>query len=128
MRIGALEIPQPLLFEAGADARAQLGRIEGFGQVILGAGVEAAHDARRLVQRRDHDHRESGGPRRRLDPLQDLVAVDLGHHQVEQDQVERALRQQFQCLEAAGRGLDLMAEALEAARQDSEILRRVVDG
>ena len=84
----AFAVAQKLVLEARSDARAQQRRLERLGQIVDRAGLDAAHDAVDVVQRRDHDHRDFGGGGLRLQPAQDLVAADVRHHQVEQDQVE----------------------------------------
>ncbi len=65
-----LAVAQPFLFQRGADARAQQDRIERLGQIVLGAGLDAAHHAVELVERRNHDDRNVAGMRRRLEPAQ----------------------------------------------------------
>ena len=46
-----------------------------------------AHAVGRLVERRDHDHRNVMGGRIVLEPAADLEAVHVGHHHVEQHDV-----------------------------------------
>jgi hypothetical protein len=73
------------------DARDQLARREGLGDVVVGAQLEAEHLVALLDTARHHDH----GDRRRvgvlLEPAADLPAVELGHHDVEQDDVRPGL-------------------------------------
>ena len=48
-------VAQPLALQRGADARAQQDRIERLGQIVFGAGLDAAHHAVDLVERRNDD-------------------------------------------------------------------------
>ena len=73
---------------AGGDPRAQQCRLEGLAQVIDRAGFDTPHDAFGVVQRRDHDDRNFGRGGLRLQAAQDLVAADVRHHHVEQNEVE----------------------------------------
>ena len=66
-----------------ADAREQLLHRERLGEVVVGAGVEAAHLVALGVERGDHDDRGLLVGLAQL--LGDLVAVHAGEHEVEQD-------------------------------------------
>ncbi len=83
--LALLLIPQALLLQAGADAGAQQHRIEGLAEIILGATLDAAHHAVNLVERGNHDHRNIAQRGVGLHLTEDLVAVDLRHHDVQQD-------------------------------------------
>ncbi len=50
-------VAQPLLLEAGADARPQQHGVERLGKVVLRPQLDAAHDAVDLVEGRDHQDR-----------------------------------------------------------------------
>ena len=131
-----LELPVPLahlvaqrfLLEARSDPRAQQRRIERLRQVILGAELDAAHHALHLADRRDHDHRQMPQLGIGLQVLEHLVPVHLGHHDVEQHQVEFLRPQQFQRLPAViGRREIRVALALQPARERVAIVLVVVD-
>ena len=62
--------------------------VDRLGEEIVGAGLEPLHLVRRLVERRDHDHRHVHGPGRALDAAADLEAVHARHHDVEQHHVD----------------------------------------
>jgi hypothetical protein len=53
-----LLIAQPLLFQARADPGPEEDGVEGFGQIVLGALLDATGHAVDLVDGRDHDHRD----------------------------------------------------------------------
>jgi len=104
--------------QASIDPRAQQNRIERFWQIILGPGLDAADDALGLRQGRDHDHRNAAQPLIRLHTHQHVKAVDIGHHQIEQDEVELIVGERLQRLLAAGHRSDAMPIAGQPARQE----------
>src|SRR5262249_43461828 len=61
-----------------------------------------------------------------LEPLADLDAVDLRHHDVEQDQVRLGLIGRRQRLGAVGCGDDLVAVGRQTGPHDPEVGRVVV--
>ena len=111
IEVDLFAIAKALLVEAGVDARPQQHRIEGLGQVVLGARLDTADDAVDLVDGRDHDHRHPVHPRVGLEARQHLEAVHVRHHQVEEDQIEiLGLHLRQRLAPAIGRA-DAMAEA-----------------
>ena len=87
---GLLLVAQPLLLEAGADARAQQHGVEGLGQIVLGAQLDAADDAvhsRRARRSSARGCRAASGPPSCA--REHLVAVEARHHHVEQHEVDR---------------------------------------
>src|SRR6185436_6622547 len=73
--------------DEGAQAGQELGELEGLDQVVVGAGVEAAHPVRQPIARGEDQHRGRillfpQGP-------QHGQAVQLGQHDVEDDRVIR---------------------------------------
>ncbi len=96
----ALLVAQALLLEARADARVQQHRVDRLRQVVLGAHLDAVDDAVELVERRRHDHRDLAEVRVVLQLREHLVAVELGHQDVEQQQVEALRPQQVERLAA----------------------------
>ena len=104
-------------FEAGADAGTEEDGIKRLGHVILGAQFEAAGDAFLLIQGRDHDDRDLGEGGGGLEFGQHLVAVQAGHHHVQEDEVEAAGAGRLQRLQSAGRDRDRPAVVREAARE-----------
>src|SRR6187397_396680 len=55
-QVDELEIAGPLLSETTAHAGTQHERIEWLRQIVVRAQRDAARDARRLIERRDHEH------------------------------------------------------------------------
>ena len=93
-------VVEALLLEARADPGPQERRVEGLRQVVRRAQLDAADHAVELVHRRDHDHRDRPEPVVGLQPLQHLVAVQLRHHDVQQEEVERARPEKLERLAA----------------------------
>ncbi len=54
---------RPDAAQHGADAGHELGRRERLGDIVVGAGIEAAHAIALLAARRQHDDRQVGGRR-----------------------------------------------------------------
>ncbi len=76
--------------EQALDPGQQLGRVERLDQVVVGAGAQAADLLLDLALGGEHDDRDvAGGALLGPDLGRDLVAVELGQHDVEQDQVGR---------------------------------------
>ncbi len=124
---GLFAIAQPLALQRGVDAGVEQDRIEGLWEVVFRPGLDAAHDAVDLVERRDHDHRHMPGSGIVLEPAQHLEAVHVRHHQVEQDQIEFGFRQDLQRRQAAVRLDHDMAVATEPSRQQFAIGLHVID-
>ena len=121
-------VVEALLLEAGADAGSQEDRVERLRQVVRRAQLDAADDALQLVHGRDHDHGDGPQPVVGLELLQHLVAVDLRHHDVQQNEVERARSQQLQRLATVPRGADVRVPlTAEALGQGVEVVLVVVD-
>src|SRR5262249_61728336 len=106
---------EPLFFERGADSSSQQDRIEGFAEIVLRAGLDTAHDTVDLVEGRDHDDRDIAQGRIALHLAEDLKAIDLRHHQVEQDQIVARRADQFESLASVFRYGNAIAFALQAA-------------
>ncbi len=122
-RIGLRHVPQPLVrleqlplallervlqsFDAQhrLHARLELGEIDRLGDVVVGAGLEPFDLALGRVERRLHDDRDEGQGIASFHPPRDLDPVDLGHHDVEQDEIGWRLLDLVQRLRAVGRTL-----------------------
>ena len=129
-RAAPLEQPvvETLFLEAGADAGAQENRVEGLRQVVRRTQLDAADDALQLVHGRDHDHGDRAEPFVGLERLQHLVAVELRHHDVQENQIERSRPQELQRLAAVPRSADIRVPlATEALGQGVEVVLVVVD-
>src|SRR5690606_27742550 len=112
--------------EHRADAGLELGEVDRLGEVVVRPGIEAGD----LVACRVPDgHEDDRDERERivaLDAARDLVAVDPGEHDVEQDQVGWPLVHAFQGFFAARSRLDLVAAEAEAGREHLEVVRTVI--
>ena len=85
----ALLVAQALLLQAGADAGPEQHRIHRLGEIVLGAHLDALAT---LSSSSTEDIMMTGMSRRcgsAVSCLQHLVAVHLGHLDVEEDQIER---------------------------------------
>ena len=79
---------QRIDFQAQSGQRGmgcQLAQVEGLGKVVVGPGVEQLHNGLRALLRRQHQHRR--GVLAAAQALQNAQAVELGQHQVEDDEV-----------------------------------------
>ena len=105
--------------EDGADAGDQLGHAERLHEVVVGAELEP-HDAIGLEPSGgEHDDRH---PRRRADRPADVAAVDVGQHEVEQDDVRLVPAHRLEPRRAGRGDLDSVPLALQRRSQ------RVRDG
>ena len=116
-QIGDFTVAQPLLFEAGADAGAQEDRVEGFGDIILGAQLDAADDALDLVEGGNHDDRQMLQGGIGFHASQDFAPIEAGHEQIEQDKIELAGADLFKGIPAIADCGDGIAEFFEPAAE-----------
>ena len=104
----------------------QLVVVEGLRDEVVRAGL----DRLRLLladARRDHDHRQHRGVVVRAEVGADGVAVEAGHHHVEEDQVGFLGRDELERLQAVARGHDLVAARDQHRLEQADVLRYVVD-
>ena len=73
-----------------ADASHQLARVEGLGEVVVGAELEADDAVHVVAPRREHQH---GDPGRGPDGAEHVEAVESGQHHVQHGEVVAAGRQ-----------------------------------
>ncbi len=92
-----------------ADAQQQFARLEGLGEIVVDADLEAAHAIGGLGARGEHDDRHFGA---QAQAGGEGEAVFAGHHHVEHDDVERQAFEEAPRL--AGRGGDRHAMAVLA--------------
>jgi hypothetical protein len=126
----ALQVAEPLLGQRGLDPGAQDLRVDRLGQVVRGAHPDAPDDAVRFVDARDDDDRQVAQPDVCLECLEGLIAVHLGHHDVQQDHVDRVgvrIAQEVQRLPPVDRLGRLMADRRQEADQQPAVERGVVD-
>jgi hypothetical protein len=96
-----LALAQRVLGAAGPQERVHGGhehrRLDGMGDVAVGARIEALHLVHVVDERRrEVDDRRADGVRLGPQPAADLEAVDVGQVDVEHDEVERLGRGQQQ--------------------------------
>jgi hypothetical protein len=107
------------------QARDQFARLEGLGEVVVGAQLQPDDAAHRVAARGQHQHRRRVGLG--AQPAQQRQAVLAGQHQVQHDGIGPGGRQQPPHRPAVRRGADLPAEALQVGRQAGPDLGVVVD-
>jgi hypothetical protein len=91
----------------------QLLERERLGQVVIGAGIQAADTVRYRVTRRQHQDRGAHALAAQL--AGDLDPIHLGQHDVEHDQVVRAALRAGQAAQAVMSHLDTVANIVESA-------------
>jgi hypothetical protein len=77
----------------------ELGHLEGLGHVVVGAELQPDDDVHGVALGGEHDDRD---PALRPDLAADLISVEYGEHDVEDDEVERRLAEVEQSLSAVG--------------------------
>ena len=123
-----------------SDPRLELGEVDRLGDVVVGPGVETDDLILGRVERRLNDDRDEGQRLIALDAPGDLEAVDLGEHDVEQDEVRERLRRSGRRILRCGEGGDNrqgfltivchdrgVSARLEPVAQDHHVVRVVVD-
>ena len=80
-------VVQALDAQHRAHARGERRMVDRLGQVLVAAGLEPGDHVLRVGHRGDHDDRRERERGVGAQPPADLDAVELGHHDVEQDQV-----------------------------------------
>ena len=108
----------------GLQARHQFARLEGFGQIVVGAQLQPHHAVHHIAARGEHDN---GNVAVFADGAAEFKAVHLGQHHIQNRRVKRLAAQQGQAL-AGARGVgDLQLETLEIRGQRRAELLVVVD-
>ena len=107
-----------------AHARDELARVERLRHVVVGADLEADDLVDVLVARGQHQHRQVAGL---PDALADLDAVDVGQHQVEDDERRLLRLDELQRLGAARGRADVVAGVLQVRGDERRDRRLVLD-
>ena len=94
-----------------AHARDELGQLERLRHVVVCAELEADDDVDRVARGREDHDRDAA---RLADLPADLVAVEPGQHEVEDDEVERLAAEPLEPFSPVGGTGDLEARALPA--------------
>jgi hypothetical protein len=80
---GAMEAYQ------GLDASAEFEAIDGLGEKVIGASGETLETRGTVIEGREHDHGDAGKARVGAQALTDGEAIEVGEHDVEQNEVRR---------------------------------------
>ena len=104
--------------EHGADAGDQLAHREGLGQIVVGAGVEAADAIAFLATRGQHDDRHVAGLGLAADATADLDPRQFGQHPVQQNQIGQTLLDLQHPLFAIGGDHDAIAFLFKVVGQE----------
>ncbi len=110
------------------NARAQDGWIERLRQIVVGVELDALRNLVGVRVGADHDDRNISLVRIALDRFQNLVSVQVWHHQVEQDETEFFLLDQRDRLVSTGRAGDaLVTIVFEHQLQRVSVVLIVID-
>ena len=110
-----------------AHARQQFHAAVGLGEKVVGAALQPGDERRLVVEHRDQHDRHFGDRGIGPQPAAHLVAVHLGHHDVEQHQVGMNLHGQDKRLSAGGGEVQIIAIGREQRLQVHAIEWIVVD-
>ena len=113
--------------QQGLHPHQQLLEVKGLGEVVIGAGIEAAHLVLDASQGCEHQDRDLGGALIPAQPLAEGEAIDVGQHQIQQDQVRAVLQGQGLALDAVGGALDLKTAVLQVAGHQVQHVAVVFD-
>ena len=120
-------VGQQLQPDQALHARHQLQVVDRLGQEIVGAGLEAADAVGNLVERGDHDDWDVRGRRIAFQPPADLEAVHVGHHHVEQHDIDLAVLAGLDGVGPVGRSQHLEIFGKQPNLEQPHIGRNVVD-
>jgi hypothetical protein len=100
--------------------------VDGFGEEIVGAGLNASFEVGRLVERRDHEDRQVFG--RGVFPYfaTDFKTRKSRHHDVEQDEVGLERFDQLESFDAVGGSSNLARDVGEIRFEQFDVLEVVV--
>ena len=126
VHVGDLVV-QLLQPQHGLDPRHQRHLVDRLGEIFVGAGLEPGHHVLGVGLGGAQDDRHERQRGVALELLADLDAVDLRHHDVEQDQVGQQLLGGGERLLAVGGLLELVALRPEPRHQDVAVGLVVVD-
>jgi hypothetical protein len=101
-----------------ANARAQHRLVEGLGQEVIGAGLNAALAVLAVIEAGEHCHWDERGAPVLLDRAAHAEAVHPRHRHIEQHQVGRLARDDLKRLVAVGGDQRLVTLALQETHED----------
>ena len=120
-------IVKRLLAQHRAHACEQRPVLEGLGQIVVAAGVQPLDHVPRVGFRGDKNDRDRSQRVVRLEHAHHADAVELRHHDVEQDQIRLEVSRFREALFTIRGGFHCVAVRLETHAQDLEVFRRIVD-
>ncbi len=109
------------------DAGQQLARLEGLGQVVVGAELEADDAVGGLAARGQHHQRQAARGRLAAQLAREVEAVAIGQHQVEHERVVRAGGQAHAAVGQRAGGIDVEALRAQIVADHARQARVVVD-
>ena len=109
------------------DARDEFLFVDGFGQKIVGAGLDALHPVLCRAQRGHDDDRDQPGLAIVLQHPAHGEAIDLRHHHVEENQVGRVLADHLERFPAIAGAHRVVTQKLELLLEIVDVERLVVD-
>lgn len=122
--LGSLADPTTGPPQHGLHTRGQLSRRERLRDVVVGAKIETRNAFGLAASGRQHDHRN----RRNLaEPTEDLDAVELWQHQVEDHEIGQRFEGPFETESTVADDLNLEAFLLEVPGHDLSQVRIIVD-
>jgi hypothetical protein len=125
--VPGLLVSEMLLLQTRSDPSPQEHGVARLRQVVLGAELDGANDASRLVQGGDHEDGDVSAVGILLEAFQHRGTVQVRHHDVEQNKVDRFATEQRERFEAALGRPDLVALPDEPAGQELAVFLVVVD-
>ena len=112
--------------EQASNASDQLGTVERLGEEIVGTRLEAFDLIVDFVEGRHHDHGQEPCFGIRFDPAAHLVAIELGHHHVEENEIRGFLRDLLQRLFAVSCLDDLEPLAQQQRLEEFQVEKAIV--
>ena len=109
------------------DARQQLARLEGLGQVVVGAQLEADDAVDGLAARGEHQQRQAARAGVGAQLAREVEAVAVGQHEVEHQRVVRLLAQPVAAGGDRAGGVDRIAGTAQVLAHHGGEARVVVD-
>ena len=111
----------------GLDAGDQLARIEGLGDIVIGAQLQADDLVHIVVAGGEHDDGQVGRESARAHLTADRPPVDLGKHEVEDHQSRELAGNQFERLGTGAGGLRAVALPLQVHTHQFDDVGFIID-
>ena len=110
LQIVHLGVADIFLFQQSIDARPEDHRVETLGQEVLSPELDRLDRTPGVIERGNHDDRYVPQRRIRFHRPQDIETVHLGHHDIEEDSIDRIGPHILKALAAASYRMTLVAE------------------